>query len=134
MCLKLNFFENYIFFYTHSWLWSFRRKKKRMNSFKRNWCFWLHNAPKLWFSDSFSRRILILKFKVSKRCSVKQWEICCYIKDKAEGDISWLCLNLSSRESRFLFVVFWLSRIALVLLKNKLIEAISGEGLQSMQS
>lgn len=80
-----------------------------MNSFKRDRCFWIHNAPKSWFWDSFSRRVMILK--VSKRRLVKQWEICCYITDKAESDISWLCLILVIESLDFFFT--WLGRICL---------------------
>ena len=46
---------------------------------------------------------MILRFKVSKRSSVKQWEICCYVKDKAEGDISWLCSILVVESVGFVF-------------------------------
>lgn len=110
-----------------------------MNSFKRDRCFWIHNTPQLWFSDSFSRRIMILRFKVSKRSSVKQWEICCYVR-RAEGDISWLCSILVVESVGVCFCFFWGGRLrgswaafALVLLKNQLKEAISSEELQSIQ-
>lgn len=65
--------------------------------------------------------------------------ICCYIKDKAEGDISWLCLMLVVESLWFLVLVLvfgfsfgWAEFAPNE--KNQLIEAISNEGLQSIKA
>lgn len=104
-----------------------------MNS-SRDKCFWIGNASKLRFWDSFSRRFMILKFKVSKRCSVKQWEkyvATLKIKQKVgcpDGASSsqWRLLGLVR------FFAFGWEEFACVLCKKHLREAISSERLKSI--
>ena len=73
---------------------------------KKERCFWIRNAPKCGSRTVSLDAFMILKFRVSKRCSVKQWEICRYVKDKAEGDISGLC-SIVVVEARVCFCWGW---------------------------